>query len=351
MKFEFKINKLANQFFFISNLSEWHFSCRKDYNKEWLKQTGLLNKDEVRALKRFKKIIKKYGFFINNKTKETKYLGKIFYLYSENDAWKKLETSVNKKEYLIIKNTFDAFQERFEKIWVPKELSQRIQNLDTALKSQQYRGIFDELVHLFNNKHSVKKITIIALTSPLSGEGVTAGGGANIGDNHITLEIPKLKINSWEFEYSIGILAHEIGHIFLRKSNHTTTILNAIKDFKLPKQLSLNIQPRYSSLEFITELLIGSLIPYGYLAQKYFKFKPLDIVFSKSNLEVLGENLQNFTKGKKASGLRLRKLLVWQLYPLVAFYVESQKKIDKNFIFEIGKSVINLTSKTKRPVV
>jgi hypothetical protein len=55
MKFKFKISKLANQFFFISNLSEWHFSCRQFYNQEWLKQTEPLTDNEKQILKEFKK--------------------------------------------------------------------------------------------------------------------------------------------------------------------------------------------------------------------------------------------------------------------------------------------------------
>jgi len=35
MKFKFKISKWANFYFFTQNLSEWHFSCRKEYNKNW----------------------------------------------------------------------------------------------------------------------------------------------------------------------------------------------------------------------------------------------------------------------------------------------------------------------------
>lgn len=352
MKFEFKISKLANQFFFISNLSEWHFSCRPSYNKKWLKITGPLSKAEKNALAEFKKIITKYGFTRKREKDKSKYLGQIFFLYSKKESWEKLGKFVKKTEFKKIKEIFKILQPRFNKIWndrFEKILIVQVKYLKNYLNNPKNNRLFDDLKKILGNEKSPQEFTVIAIASPLKGDGITAAGGANIGDKHITLEIPILKNNSWEFEYSIGILAHEIGHIFLRKSKHITTILNAIKKLGLPKQLSSSIQPIYSTLEFITELIIESLAPYGYLSQKYFKFKPLNIIFSKPNLKVLGENLQNFKKGKMISGLRLRKLLVWQLYPLVIFYTESQKKIDKNFISEIGESLVNLMNK-KKPV-
>lgn len=352
MKFKFKISKLANQFFFISNLAKWHFSCRKDYNFEWMRQIGPLNKKEIKALNKFRKIIKDYGF-THNKENKSKYLGQIFFLYSEKEIWGKLEEFVKKDEFKKIKEIFEIFQPHFQKIWSGKYvkiLSTQIKHLKNYLNNPKNNKLFNELEKIFGNIKSPQEFIIVAIASPRKGDGITAAGGANIGHKHITLEIPALKNNTWEFEYSVGILAHEIGHIFLRKSKHITIILNAIKNLGLPKQLSPNIQPRYSTLEFITELIIESLAPYGYLSQKYFKFKPLDIIFSKSNLKILGKNQQNFKEGKMTSGLRLRKLLVWQLYPLAVFYIESGKKIDRNFISEIGKHVVNLMGKTKRPV-
>lgn len=339
MKFKFKISKLANQFFFISNLSEWYFSCRKDYNQKWLKQTGPLNEKESRALEQFRNIIKKYGFFIDNKTGKTEYLGQIFFSYPEKETWNKLKTFVNKKEYLIIKNTFNALQTKFEKIWELKELSKKAKNLEKSLKSQQYRELFDKLVYLFDNKRPIQKITIIALASPLCGEGITAAGGANIDNNCITLEIPKLKFNSWEFEYSIGIIAHEVAHILFRQSNGQKIIQKIIKKIKF-RMLPKNLSPHINPLEFISEFVIESLTPFGYLSQKYFiKFNPLKFTFSKSNLKILAENFINFKENKPSNTHRLRKLLIWQLYPFIINQIELKKKIDKKFIEKISKFI------------
>jgi len=46
MKFKVTSSKIGNFFFFITNLSEWHYSCRKSYNEEWVKILGDLTKKE-----------------------------------------------------------------------------------------------------------------------------------------------------------------------------------------------------------------------------------------------------------------------------------------------------------------
>lgn len=339
MKFEFKNSKLANQFFFISNLSEWHFSCRKDYNQEWLKQTGSLTEYEKQILGEFKKIINKYGFN-RDKNWKTVYLGQYFYYYSEKKAWQKLEKAVKRKEFNIIYKNFQIFQNRFNKIWDKKELTKRVKALYRVLKLKTYQIFFNELFNFFGNKQLPQKFTIIAVFSPLKGEGVTAAGSANLDNRHIIFEIPKLKNKSWEFEYSIGILAHEISHIFFNQIGGFKIIQKITKELKFPLLMPLNLQPRNNAVEFINELIIELLAPFGYLSQKYFKkFNPLNFVFSKPNLKTLAENFLNFKENKTASAHRLRKFLVWQFYPLIAYQINSKNKIDKKFI----KNIIKLT--------
>ena len=70
MKFRVLINRWANFYFFIANLSEWHFSCRKRYNFFWLAADDKFSKTEKKYLKIFKKILLKYHFF--------RYLGILF---------------------------------------------------------------------------------------------------------------------------------------------------------------------------------------------------------------------------------------------------------------------------------
>ena len=56
MKFKFIISKWGNFAFFVQNLSNWHFSCRQNYNLLWEKELGKLSPEEKRALETFKKV-------------------------------------------------------------------------------------------------------------------------------------------------------------------------------------------------------------------------------------------------------------------------------------------------------
>lgn len=73
MKFDIKYSKIGNFFFFISNLSDWHFSCRKEYNEAWIKQTGELSNNEKNAIENFRKIMTKYGFITKEKNSTPRY--------------------------------------------------------------------------------------------------------------------------------------------------------------------------------------------------------------------------------------------------------------------------------------
>ncbi len=324
MKFKFIISKWANFYFFISNLTEWHFSCRKDYNLIWLKETGPLAEKEIISLSEFKKILLKYKFDP----------AKIFYIYNEKENWRRLKKFLEKSELEKIKLIFEILKPRFELIWEKseKQLNKRVKLFELLLNETEYQNLLSNLSLFFNKKNLIKEINITALASPLGGEAITAAGGANIDNKHITLEIPDLKINSWELEYSFGIIAHEIAHILFKRLNDIKIINEIILKLKIPKKIPKNLTPQYSTVEFMAELIIELLVPFGYLSQKYFKNKPINIVFSKANLKNIGENYKNFKNNKMASSIKLRKLIVWQLYPLISFYIESNKKIDKNII-------------------
>src|SRR3989344_125447 len=184
MKLRFISSKTANQFFFIANLSEWHFSCRLDYNKAWIKEMGALSNEEKKELAIFSNILQKYGF-IYDKNGETKYIGKYFYRYSEKRAWEGLKKNITQKEFLEIKNAFTFFEKRFKKVWDPKELEKRTKILRNLTGNKKWKKLAQHISVLFGGFTPVKEIFVIALLSPLAGEGVTAAGSANIGGDHI----------------------------------------------------------------------------------------------------------------------------------------------------------------------
>ncbi|MEW5908156.1 MAG: hypothetical protein AB1643_03225 [Patescibacteria group bacterium] len=334
MKFNVKYTKLGNQFFFISNLSEWHFSCRPDYNEIWIKRTGDLTRKEKQSLQDFKNIMTKYGFTYRNK--KSVYIGNIFYKYPEESIWEKLRWLVTKKELEKIKEIFNIFNPRFNKIWRSyKPFGARIKIFENVLYEKRNVNLFKALEIMLGNKKKIKCINIFIIFSPHDFD-ATAAGGANIGDDSITLELPNFKSkNESDLEYSVGVLAHEVGHILFRNGDYHTLIKKIIRKKKI-KDIS-NLYPRCSVLEIVEELIIELLVPIGVLAQKFYKFKPIQYLFL--DLDSLGEYYLNLKKGSKIPLRKYRKYLIWQLYPLTTHYLYKNKKIDKNFLSTLFKTL------------
>lgn len=181
MKFRIYYTKLGNQFFFISNLAEWHFSCRERYNKEWLKQTGALSNKEKNALKIFKKILRKYDF--KEKNGKKLYLGIHFITSSKKKTWIEIKKYVNKEEFKKIKLIFKIFDRRFSQIWpeAKKKLSgiKRILN-NTLNRKKEIKNILKELSVLYQQKIDNKSLIKIYLFHHPINNPLLFSGGANL---------------------------------------------------------------------------------------------------------------------------------------------------------------------------
>lgn len=341
MKFNFTVSKLANNFFFISNLSEWHFSCRRDYNEEWLRNYPL-SSQEKKALLSFKKLIKKYCFNTNNK--KEKYLGNIFYHYRDNQVWIKLKKTLSKSEYKIILNTFEIFSPRFEQMWKnlgAEERERRVALINCELRLSKNNNIIRTLDLLFDQS-APKNIRVITLFSPLDSKS-TAAGSANIGPRSLTLEIPKLKKKSFELNVSTGILFHEIIHIISRTAGIEKIIKESIKKLRMPTR----IQNCYlSTFELVNETLVNSLAPYGYLLKNFYGKSFYQKIFSSTNVRIMEKSYKDFENRNAVNPYRLIKYLIWKDYDLINNYLEKNKLVDKNFV-KIIISILNLKSRTK----
>jgi len=108
MNFKFTVNKWSNFYFFVQNLSEWHFSCRKNYNIFWQQQFGKLTTKEKKALENFNKIRLRYD---QGKTCFEKSF------FTKKNPWRSLSLTLTSKEYKVIYNIFSLFQNRFEKLY------------------------------------------------------------------------------------------------------------------------------------------------------------------------------------------------------------------------------------------
>lgn len=153
MQLHFKTSKLANLFFLVSNFSEWHFSCRTDYNRAWIEKTKPLKIDEVEALSKFKKVINKYGFE----------LSKIFYTNNEEAAWKNLRKITKESEFTTIKETLQIFKPKFEKIWQISKLNKRIGLIKKGVNRKEYQKLIEDACCFLGNQSPQNDIEIIVL--------------------------------------------------------------------------------------------------------------------------------------------------------------------------------------------
>jgi MoaA/NifB/PqqE/SkfB family radical SAM enzyme len=103
MRFNIHLTKTGIFFHFLMNLTEFHHSCRKQDNKQWLFITGELTKKEKESLKEFKKLLRNYGYQGEN------FLGIPFITSGEKEIWKKVKKWVKPDEFTKIKNIFKIF--------------------------------------------------------------------------------------------------------------------------------------------------------------------------------------------------------------------------------------------------
>ncbi len=311
MKFVFKINKTANKFHFISNLTEWHFSARKSYNEYWIKKTGKLTKKEKSALISLTKILKKYNFGKD-------FLGKPFTLNEEKDVWKKVEKWVNRKEFVEIKNIFDIFDQRFEKIWELEKSNLDLGKLaiEKALKSQKVKKVLGKGIIFFKSKNPPPSVTIYILI----GCPDNVGGGANIGTNVITVEFSKG--DKRYIQTILIVILHEILHLFTRSSRYYQyNIKNwGNKVLKLAKQIFK--KSGIDSCVTVGEAIISSWLPEGYVSTRYFRG------FSDKKTLIL---IEERIKKEEDKFQKWRLFSAKGLYFLAKDYFKNNKPIDKKF--------------------
>ena len=326
MKMSFVYSKIENLFFFISNLTEWHFSSRKNYNQDWIEKSGPLTKKEKESLLKFKKIMKKYGFVYKNN--KFMYLGQFFFLgKKENEIWKLIEKFVNKSEFKDIKDAFINLNSRFEKVYDEKKLFL----WKKAIEKTKNEILFNELINriklFLKCKKELNNIKVHLLFSPA--KDWLPAGGANIGNKDITLEVPIHKRTKINIEAAFALIAHEIGHLFLDNSNLKFTINDIIK-----KNKNINVKntiPSRPLNEYIQELIINLCAPSGYFCQKYLtNFNPIYNLLNSA--EKSEKEYNKYKKRKIANFSSIKSYIILQLYPLIKQYYKKKKNIDKNLL-------------------
>jgi len=292
MEFKIIVKKWAVFYFFIQNLSEWHFSCREDYNILWRKELGPFTEKQEKALKQFKKLHQKYSFGKH-------YLGRHFYL--RKNPWKSLEKELSKQEFNNIKDIFSLFKEKFE-IFYKKELpllKKWKYRLEKWLGSKKKKLLLDKinfkLSRLYNSPLLKKRIRIYLLFSSPD----RSGGSASLDGKSISLEISRCPLE--KLNKSTGIILHELIHLHFEKHSFKHTVEKIVGKSK-------------KSAMIVLETTASALFPAGYLGQKF-----LNIENEKRSLHIL------FVKEK----------LYDRIMNLIKKYVTKDRRLDEEYLEEI----------------
>ncbi len=309
MIFSVHTTKTANKFHFISNLTRWHFSAREKDNKRWLKETGRLTQKEKNALRVFTKILKKYNFGKN-------FIGKPFTKGSEKEIWINVKKFVNKKEFEQIQEVFSVFDKRFEKIWKKdkKKLQDWQGRLEKSLnKNKKIKEIFKKSKIFFRVKNLPKNIEIYLLIG-------NGGGGANIGQNAITLDVANRPASF--LKHILGIVLHEVLHLISNSSNYYSRLMEGtVKRLRVSKKHPF-MTSKMGKRTIINEAIISVLCPEGYVFIKYF----LNLSDKKAN-----EYLETRIHDARNKFSKWRSFFAKEYYSMVKYYFENKKPIDKPF--------------------
>ena len=287
MKFSIIVNKLAVFYFFVQNLSEWHFSNRKDYNILWRGELGQFSSEEERAIKQLGEIHLQYPF-------GKPYLGRYFFL--EENPWNALEQKISRGNFIILKDIFFLLEDKFNLFWEKetplllewqRELNSKINNPSSI------EPVVELLKIIFNTLPSESDIRISLLPS----SPIHTGGGANIDSRNISLEISRYPLQ--EVNHAMSLVWHESIHLCFQKQHFFPLVL---KEFPNDQQ----------KVDLINEIAIRSLFPRGILGIQLFK--------NKSRYKLMNETDPQQTI---------------EILNLAKEYVDNKKSFNKEYIKKI----------------
>lgn len=287
IKFNIKISKWANFYFFIQNLSEWHFSCRKDYNLLWEKILGTFSIQEKDTLERFKEIRLKYP-------QSKSCFEKFFFLLE--DPFEKLILTLSVEEYQAVKNTFSLLESKFNSLY-EKELPllNRWQELlDKAINNQELTDtILVFLNTLYKTSVQGEEINIYLLFSAVD----HTGGGANVDNQSISIEISRYPLE--DTGHVLGIVWHETIHLVFQNK------------YFYPL-LTWYFQKDKQKASLINEVVTASLFPKGMLGIQLLKNNPairlLPDIDVKQTVDILNLTKEYLDKNKYFDEDYIKKL-------------------------------------------
>lgn len=290
-----KISRYANLYFFIQNLSEWHFSNRKKHNEEWRKELSL--PPEINSpLFEFKKIHQKHSF-------GEKYLGRPFFLFE--NPWSEVENLIGKNSAKKIKNIFEILEPYFHEIY-KKDEKALVKWLEIIKKPQFIENSFfinNTLANFYGCPLYDKKCSIYLLLSTKEKNGGTSG---TINKNTITLELSRTPFKSENLV--LNIIWHELIHLYFRNFVFLPLLKECTNNNK-------------ETIHKIDELVASALLPNGLL--KINKLTPAD------------EKIDS-----KIFNARVATEKIIQIQKLIYPYLQQKKTVNMELVKQLCEYVV-----------
>jgi hypothetical protein len=293
-RLKFNVYYPHNIYFLIDNLSGWSIHCRLSSRKYFPEVYEFLKKDLVK----YARIRKKYGWGKNSL--------ELLFLEPNLREVKENLTKLPKKERIFLLNMLEKLNKLYG-----KELNSRFLYLQPkVLQLNREWSKFEKdaiaALERFSDLNFPKKISVFVLFRQ---EG--SGGGANIGNKGITIEIGNSPVT-----WSVETLIHELSH-YLENINDKST-RRRLADLGVASKGELN------DAMLANEAITGLLAPNGFLSEK------------------LGLSKFNFEPWRKADKYKIKLAkFKHKLRKLVKDYFENKKGRNywRDFLPEIAKAV------------
>lgn len=285
---------------------------------------------EKQALKRLAKLLIKYHFSsgTTGPGQLSRFLGIPFTIYPDKVVWEKVKGWVEPDEFSTLQEVFGVCDPRFEKIWTeeePKLISWKAALVEELAK-KKYDNLEKDLEAFFNQKPKYSNIDVYLLINA-----VGSGGGANIGPGRVTLELTALPTDM-TLE-ALNVLYHEATHLAFEYGYYQELLEEFLRSSKDKFSEKHAFFKSGRGLRSITgEAITTSLLPEGYLANKYFGSDT-----SKKVERLLGKNFEKVTRDKGDDFGIYRLFAAVKLFPVVKDYIENKKPVDKEYLQAVWK--------------
>lgn len=350
------VDREANKFHFLQNLTEWHHVCIRTDNVIWERELGGFSEEEKKAIDDFRVIMGKYPQY-NEKGLYSIYTASI----SPKERSERLQKNVSAKDRKTIEKCLSTIENSFSRIWQKRESKllrarqEFIENLKNFETSGKGERLAKDLTTFFGFSGKTDKLKTFFLMREVPG----TGGSACLRPDAMALNgLGKLKLSVFYHE-----LIHNTWELNPRYQQLLEEAVGSV-DKGMADYLKGTGLHGGDIHEIIHEYAIGSLLPNGYLGEKYFSEElPAhgslggirntleDLLVNKKEVQFPDREkvaLKELSKDKeKMEWAYLNVFINTNLAPLSQRYIEEGRPADKAYFQEAIKTILSSIERTK----